>query len=57
MPTKHIDDEVWRKVEKKTMEIIIDLKVPVKDTKVLKLLILKGIEEIGPEDWQKLKDR
>lgn len=54
MATKHIDEETWRKVEKKTMEAIIELKRPVKDTKVLKLLILKGIKEIKAEDWKDL---
>ncbi|VFT63533.1 Uncharacterised protein [Pseudomonas aeruginosa] len=46
MPTKHIDDATWRKVEKETVKAVIHLQASVKDTEVLRWLILKGLEEM-----------
>lgn len=53
MPTKHIDDATWRKVEKETVKAVIHLQASVKDTEVLRWLILKGIEEMTPEDLER----
>jgi len=39
MPTKHIDEITWRKVEKETVKAVIETKQTVTDTKMLKLLI------------------
>lgn len=55
MPTKHIDDQVWRQVEKKTVEAVIKTKMPIKETEMLKWLIKKGLEEIGEEDYIRFK--
>lgn len=54
MPSKHVDENVWRKVEKKTMEAIFATEKPIKETTVLKWLILKGLEEITEEDFRRL---
>ncbi|EPL6456948.1 hypothetical protein N0G65_004155 [Providencia rettgeri] len=53
MPTKHINDNTWRLVEKETVKAVIELKVPVKDTEVLDWLIRKGIESITEDDYRK----
>ncbi|MCY1541506.1 hypothetical protein D9M68_772020 [compost metagenome] len=53
MPTKHIDDATWRKVEKETVKAVVQLQASVKDTEVLRWLILKGLEEMTPEDYQR----
>lgn len=53
MPSKHIDDQVWRQVEKKTVEAVIGTKVSIKDTTMLKWLIKKGIETITEDDYIK----
>lgn len=54
MPTKHIDDETWRKVEKKAVKATIATKKSIKETEVLKWLILKGLEEITEEDFERM---
>lgn len=54
MPTKHIDDETWRKVEQAAVKATITTKRSVKETQMLKWLILKGLEEIREEDFQRL---
>lgn len=54
MPTKHIPDSTWRKVEKEMVRAVVATQKPIKDTKVLNLLILKGIEKITDEDYKKL---
>jgi len=51
MPTKHIDHTTWRKVETETVKAVVATKTSLKDTEVLKLLILKGLQEIKEEDY------
>lgn len=52
MPTKHIDETVWRKVEKETVRAVISSQVAFKDTEVLKILIMKGLNEITEDDYR-----
>ena len=54
MPTKHIDDETWRKVEKEAVKATIATKKSIKETEMLKCLILKGLEEIDEADYERL---
>lgn len=54
MPSKHIDDQTWRKVEKATVDAVVLTKVSLKDTEILKLLIKKGLESIQPDDYIEL---
>ncbi len=53
MPTKHINDVLWRKVEKETVKVVTTLAIPVKDTKVLEWIISKGLESITEDDYRK----
>ena len=53
MPTKHIDDATWRRVESETVKAVIATKTSLKDTEVLKILIQKGLQEIREEDYLK----
>lgn len=55
MPTKHIPETTWRKVEKEMVKVVVELQTPVKDTEVLNWLILKGLEKITAEDYRKFK--
>lgn len=50
MPVKHIPDATWRKVEKKMVEMVVETKLPLKDSEVLNLLILKGLRELSAAD-------
>lgn len=54
MPSKHIDDVTWRKVEKETLRAIQTTSCVFKETEVLKALILKGLERIQDEDYEKM---
>lgn len=54
MPTKHIDESTWRKVEKETVKAVIATQKPIKDTDILGLLIQKGLEHVTDEDYKKL---
>lgn len=51
MPTKHIDEATWRKVEKETVNAVTTTRAALKDTEVLKILILKGLENVTKEDY------
>tara|TARA_R110000822_G_scaffold250407_3_gene377658 strand:- start:372 stop:545 length:174 start_codon:yes stop_codon:yes gene_type:complete len=55
MPTKHINDAVWRKVEKETVKAVVETKEPIKDTDVLNWLIERGLRTIEKEDYRELK--
>ncbi len=54
MPTKHIDDVTWRKVEKEHVKAVVATQKSLKDTEILKILINKGLEEIKEEDYLKI---
>lgn len=54
MPTKHIPDDTWRKVESETVKAIIKTKRSIKDTVMLNVLILKGLEVMEEEDYKNL---
>lgn len=55
MPTKHIPDATWRKVEKEMVRAVVATQTPIKDTEVLNILILKGIEAVTDDDYKKKK--
>ncbi|WP_434951816.1 hypothetical protein ACRWQL_01095 [Shewanella sp. HL-SH4] len=55
MPTKHINDAVWRKVEQMTVKAVIETREPIKDTDVLNWLIERGLKGIEKEDFRDLK--
>ena len=57
MPTKHIDNVTWRKIEKETVRAVTASQAPIKDTEILKLLINKGIEEVKESDYMELAKR
>lgn len=54
MPTKHIDDETWRKVEQAAVKATISTKKSVKETQMLRWLILRGLEQMTDADFQQL---
>lgn len=51
MPTKHIDDLTWKKVQEEHVKAVILTKISIKDTEILKILIKKGLENITEEDY------
>lgn len=57
MTTKHIDDQLWREVEKKTVEAIIETRVAIKETTMLRWLIRKGLKEITEDDYHEMARR
>ena len=57
MPTKHIPDSTWRKVEKETVKAVVETQTAIKDTDVLNWLILKGLKNVEKEDYRELKKK
>lgn len=57
MPTKHIDDSTWRKVEKEHVKAVVATQKSLKDTEILRILINKGLETITEEDYRKLANK
>jgi len=49
MPTKHIDDETWRKIEKKTVDEIVKKHIYIKETDMLRRLVLIGLKHFDEE--------
>lgn len=54
MPTKHIPEKTWRKVEEATVKAVISTRRPIEATEMLNALILKGLETIKTEDYERL---
>lgn len=54
MPTKHISDETWRKVEKETVRAVLKTQKSIKSTDMLNLLILKGLEGVEEIDYKRV---
>jgi len=54
MPSKHIDDVTWRKVEKESLRAVKAAEKVFKETEILKLLIIKGLENVTDEDYENL---
>ncbi len=54
MPTKHIQDDIWRDVEKTLVKAVVETKSPIRDTALLNLLVEIGIQNVKTEDYQKL---
>ena len=55
MPTKHIPDGIWRKVEKEIVKAVIATQRPIKESEMIEILLNKGLESMGEKDYQKLK--
>jgi hypothetical protein len=53
MPTKHIPEHTWKKVEKELVRAVIATQMPMKDTDMLNLLIIKGLENITEDDYKR----
>ena len=51
MPSKHIQEPTWEKVKEQFIHAIVTTKAGFKETEILNLLILKGIENITDEDY------
>lgn len=57
MPSKHIEQKTWQKVQDATVKAVIQTKVSIKDTEMLKLLILKGLSTITDEEIEKFAEK
>ena len=53
MPSKHIDEVTWRKVEKEHVRAVVATQASLKDTEILKILISKGLELVTDEDYER----
>ncbi|MEG9491156.1 hypothetical protein [Mannheimia indoligenes] len=53
MPSKHIDELTWKKVQEEHVKAVVLTKKSFKDTEILKILIKKGLETIDNEDYLK----
>lgn len=57
MPTKHIPENTWKKVEKELVRAVVATQEPLKEGEVLNLLILKGIEVVKDADYKRLRKK
>jgi hypothetical protein len=55
MPTKHIDEKTWKKIQEITVKAVIATQKPVKEGDVLHFLIKRGLEDLTQEDLKKIK--
>jgi hypothetical protein len=57
MPSKHVDEQTWRKVEKETVRAVIAAQASIKETEVLRILILKGLKNITEDDYREFAEK
>lgn len=55
MPTKHIDEKTWKKIQDLTVKAVIATQKPIKEGEVLHYVIKKGLEDITVEELKTLK--
>ena len=51
MPTKHIDDLTWKKVQEEHVTAVVLTKMSIKDTEILKILSKKGLDNVTDDDY------
>lgn len=51
MPSKHIQEQTWERVKEQYVRAVVTTKAGFKETEILNLLILKGIDNITDEDY------
>ena len=56
MPTKHIEEKIWSKVEKLTVHAVHHLERPIKDTEVLQWLLIMGLGYMTDKDLENFSD-
>lgn len=57
MPSKHVDEQTWRKVEKETVRAVIAAQASIKETEVLRILILKGLKHVTEDDYREFAEK
>jgi len=57
MPSKHVDEQTWRKDEKETVRAVIAAQASIKETEVLRILILKGLKNITEDDYREFAEK
>lgn len=55
MPTKHIDEKTWKKIQDLTVKAVIATQKPIKEGDILHYVIRKGLEDITLEELKTLK--
>jgi len=55
MPTKHIDEKTWKKIQDLTVKAVIATQKPIKEGDVLHFLIRRGLENLTTEELKKIK--
>lgn len=55
MPTKHIDEKTWKKIQDLTVKAVIATQKPIKEGDVLHYVIRKGLEDITIEELKTIK--
>lgn len=57
MPSKHVDEQTWRKVEKETVRAVIAAQASIKEKEVLRILILKGLKHVTEDDYKEFAEK
>jgi hypothetical protein len=55
MPSKHIPEQIWRKVEKELVKAVVITQMPVKEAEMIEILLKKGLEHITDKDYKNMK--
>lgn len=51
MPSKHIKDDKWERIEKLTVKAVIQTRKSIKERDILDLVLQKGLDSIDEVDF------
>lgn len=55
MPTKHIDEKTWKRIQDLTVKAVIATQKPIKEGDVLHFVIKRGLEDLNIEELKTIK--
>lgn len=57
MPSQHINDRIWREIEKATVKAVVETRAPIKATDVMNYLLETGVKALTSEDFEQIAAR
>ena len=55
MPTKHIDEKTWKKIQDWTVKAVIATQKPIKEGDLLHYVINRGLEDLTTEELKTIR--
>ncbi|MGV6989199.1 hypothetical protein ACWA5Z_09990 [Testudinibacter sp. P80/BLE/0925] len=57
MPTKYVNEALWKKIEEMTISTVIRTQSMIKETEILHAILAKGLESVSESDLDEYVDK